>query len=216
VAHTEKWLAFGAGAALLVGAARTRALTRLWLVSAAAPLLYRALAGQWPEFLRPYLPNGDTRIALGGHRGIHVRESVVVNRPIAEVYRFWRRLENLPRFMTHLKSVTETAGKQSHWVATGPGGLPVEWDAEIIHEVADQTIGWRSLEGADVVSAGSVNFDVADGQGTRITVHLQYAPPAGRAGHWAAAMLGAAPSVMIHEDLQRLRTILEEPHRQPL
>jgi len=79
--------------------------------------------------------------------------------PIADVYGFWRRLENLPRFMAHLDAVTEDADAgRSHWVAAGPAGLRVEWDAEIINEVENQTLGWRSLPGSDVVTAGSVQY----------------------------------------------------------
>ena len=81
--------------------------------------------------------------------------------PVADVYRFWRCLENLPRFMTHLHHVTERPDGKSHWVAAGPAGLAVEWDAKIINEVENQVIGWRSLAGSDVVTAGSVNFDIA-------------------------------------------------------
>ena len=59
----------------------------------------------------------------------------------------------------------------------------VEWDAEIFNEMPNKLIAWRSLEGADVVSAGSVNFDHAGGgRGTRVTVHLQYSPPGGKVG----------------------------------
>ena len=209
LAQAEKWLALGAGAVLLIGAARGRSLTRLCLAAASAPLFYRAVSGRWPEVLGTYLPNGDTKTALAGARGLHVRESVLVKRPVAEVYRFWRRLENLPQFMTHLKSVSEQKDKKSHWVAVGPGGLSVEWDAEIIHEVLDKSIGWRSLDGADVVSAGSVNFDSRTEDSTTVTVHLQYATPLGRLGDLAASVLGAAPSEMIREDLNRLKTILE-------
>ena len=50
--------------------------------------------------------------------------------PVADAYRFWRRLDNLPQFMTHLNRVTTTADGKSHWEAAGPGGLAVEWDAE--------------------------------------------------------------------------------------
>jgi uncharacterized membrane protein len=139
-----------------------------------------------------------------------VRESVVLELPIADVYRFWRRLDNLPRFMAHLETVTEdaTAGR-SHWVAAGPGGLRVEWDAEIINEVENKTLGWRSLPGSDVVTAGSVNFDpLDDGRRTRLTVHLQYAPPAGRAGAFVASLFGRAPEQTIRQDLQRLKDLL--------
>jgi uncharacterized membrane protein len=58
--------------------------------------------------------------------------------------------------MTNLDRVKETSDGKSHWVARGPTGLAVEWDAEIINEVENQVIGWRSLPGSDVVTAGSV------------------------------------------------------------
>ena len=78
--------------------------------------------------------------------------------------------------MTHLHRVTEGSDGKSHWVAAGPAGLAVEWDAEIINEVENKVLGWRSLPGSDIVTAGSVNFDsVRGGRSTQVTVHLQYA-----------------------------------------
>jgi uncharacterized membrane protein len=130
--------------------------------------------------------------------------------PVADVYRFWRRLENLPRFMTHLDRVTQTPDGRSHWVAVGPAGLAVEWDAEIINEVENQVIGWRSLPGSDVVTAGSVNFDTArEGRSTQVSVHLQYAPPAGKAGALVASLFGREPSQTIREDLRHFKQLLE-------
>ena len=104
---------------------------------------------------------GSTRAALGGERGIHVRESVRLEMPAADVYRFWRRLENLPRCMTYLHRMTETPDARSRRVAAGPAGLAVEWDAEIINEVETHVLAWQSLPGSDVVTTGSVNFDAA-------------------------------------------------------
>ena len=94
----------------------------------------------------------DTRTALGGERGVRVRDAVRLEKPLAEVYRFWRRLENLPQFMTHLERVTELGDGRSHWIAKGPAGVRVEWDAEIINEAENKVIGWRSIPGGDVVT----------------------------------------------------------------
>lgn len=152
--------------------------------------------------------DSDTRQKLGGIHGIHVEESVVVNRPVAEVYRFWRDFENLPRFMKHLDSVAMREAGVSHWVAKGPAGMKVEWDARIINEVDHQVIGWQSLTGSMISTAGSVNFDVVDG-GTRVTVKLQYSPPAGKLGAAVARLLGEDPAQQIGEDLGRLKTLLE-------
>ncbi len=211
LSDAEDWLAFGSGALLmLVGASRRSTLGTVALVSS-APLLYRGITGRWPM-----AGNGETqahhhtRTALGGARGVHVRESIRLEVPLADAYRFWRRFENFPRFMTHLDRVTESPDGKSHWVAKGPAGLAVEWDAEIINEIENKVIAWRSLPGSDVVTAGSVNFDVArGGRSTEISVNLQYAPPAGKAGALIATLFGVEPSRTIREDLRRFKQLLE-------
>ena len=212
LSQLQSWAALGAGAALLVYGATRRSLVGLGLTIAGTPFLYRGIRGRWPELAnRPdgRHHSGDTRAALAGDRGIHVREAVQLEKPVAEVFRFWRRLENLPRFMEHLESVTEGVDGRSHWIARGPGGVRVQWDAEIINESENQVIGWRSLAGSDVVSAGSVNFDSIRGGSTQVTVHLQYEAPAGRAGEVAATLLGRSPSQTIREDLRRFKQLLE-------
>jgi uncharacterized membrane protein len=154
--------------------------------------------------------NDHTRAALGGSRGLHVRESVRLDRPVEEVYRYWRQLENLPRFMRHVERVTESPHGFSHWVARGPGGVRVEWDAEIINDVPNRVIGWRSIPGSDLTSAGSVQFaDVRNGRSTHVTVHMQYAPPAGKAGAFLATVFGRNPASVVREDLRRLKQSLE-------
>ena len=86
----------------------------------------------------------------------------------------------------------------------------VEWNAEIYNEIPDKLIAWRSLEGSDVVSAGSVNFDdVGPGRGTRVTAHLQYNPPGGKLGAKIAKLFGADAATEIREDLRRFKQLLE-------
>jgi uncharacterized membrane protein len=152
----------------------------------------------------------DTRAALRGSRGVNVLESVTINRPVADLYRFWRNLENLPQFMRHLESVEKVTDTISHWRAKGPAGVKVEWDAEIYNEIPNKLIAWRSLEGADVVSAGSVNFDEErDARGTRVTVHLQYSPPGGKLGAAVAKLFGRDAETEIREDLRRFKQLIE-------
>ena len=207
LSDAENWLALGTGALLLLAGASRRSAVGGCLVVSSAPLLYRGITGQWPHL---FDRADDTNTALRGDRGVHVRESVRLEVPVPDVYRFWRRLENLPRFMNHLDRVTETSDRMSHWVAEGPAGLAVEWRAEIINEIENKTLAWRSLPGSDVVTAGSVNFDVArGGRGTNLSVHLQYAPPAGKAGAFVASLFGREPSQTVREDLRHLKQLLE-------
>ena len=137
----DRWASLATGTALIAYGVSRRSLPGLWVAAAATPLIYRGWIGEWPRFANGDIARDDTRVALAGDRGIHVRESIRLEKPLAEVYRFWRRLENLPRFMSHLEQVTGGSDGRSHWVARGPAGVRVEWDAEIINEVENKEIG---------------------------------------------------------------------------
>ena len=111
--------------------------------------------------------------------------------------------------MRHLESVTEE-GNRSHWVAKAPLGTSVSWDAEIITERANELIGWRSLPGSTVDTAGSVHFQsAAGGRGTEVRVELKYDPPAGKVGATLAECLGEAPEQQIEEDLTTFKRMME-------
>jgi uncharacterized membrane protein len=135
---------------------------------------------------------------------------VTILRPREELYRFWRDFSNLPRIMRHLQSVQTTGDGRSHWVARGPLGIPIEWDAEIITERENELIGWRSVGDSEVDTAGSVHFTSAPGdRGTEVRVVLKYDPPAGKLGSAVAWLLGKAPDQQIREDLRRFKWVME-------
>ncbi len=147
--------------------------------------------------------------AVAGGKGLKLEKAVTIGRPPSEVYAFWRRLENLPRFMHHLESVTERDSTHSHWVVKGPR-KPVHWDAEIIEDRPNEMISWRSLPGADVDNAGSVWFTPAPGgRGTAVKVALKYSPPAGKLGARIAKLWGRDAEAEIEEDLLRFKALLE-------
>jgi len=210
LANAEGCLALGSGTLLLLVGVSRRSAIGACLAMSSAPLLYRGITGHWPAIFDGRIDPDSTRAALGGDRGLHVRESIRVEMPVADVYRFWRRLEHLPSFITHLDRVTEGSGGKSHWIAAGPGGLAVEWDAELINEIENEVLAWRSLPGSDVVTAGSVRFEAArGGRSTQVSVHLQYAPPAGKAGALIASLFGREPAQTIREDLRHFKQFLE-------
>jgi uncharacterized membrane protein len=214
LSDVERWTSIAAGAGLAV-----YGLSRLkksgWLYAGIGGLLLRRGVTAHCDLyetvgINTFADYDDTRAALRGPRGVNVLESVTINRPIATLYRFWRNLENLPQFMRHLESVEKVTDTISHWHAMGPAGVIVEWNAEVYNEIPDKLIAWRSLEGADVVSAGSVNFDEAGaGRGTRVTVHLQYSPPGGKLGAAVAKLFGRDAETEIREDLRRFKQLIE-------
>ena len=139
-----------------------------------------------------------------------VKKSITVNRPRQEVFQFWRRFDNLARFMHHLIRVDVMGPTRSHWVAKGPGGAEVEWDAEIVEEQPNEYILWRSLEGSDVANSGAVRFkDAPADRGTEVLVELHYDAPGGKAGATVAKWLGEDPTQQLTDDLRRFKQVLE-------
>jgi uncharacterized membrane protein len=143
-------------------------------------------------------------------RPVTVSRGVTINRPRAEVYRFWRNFDNLPRFMEHLQRVDVLSSRRSHWVVRGPMGWSVEWDAEVEEERPNEWIAWRSVPGADVNNSGLVTFrDGPLGRGTEIHATITYEPPLGALGQAVARMFGEEPGQQLRDDLERLKELLE-------
>jgi uncharacterized membrane protein len=141
---------------------------------------------------------------------VRVIRSITVNRPAADIYRFWRDVENLPRFMYHLKSVQSTAPGRSNWVTTSPGGGSVEWDSEIVADHPGELIAWRSLEGSQMENAGTVRFEPRPGgRGTIVRVELEYRPPGGIAAAALASVFNESAHQQLDDDLRRLKQVLE-------
>ena len=141
---------------------------------------------------------------------VRVSRSIAINREPADVYRFWRDVENLPRFMYHLQSVRSMGSGRSHWVTSAPGGASVEWDAEIVVDHPNELIAWRSVEGSEVDNAGTVRFERRPGgRGTIVRVELEYRPPGGIAGAAIASLFNQSPQQQLYDGLRRLKQVLE-------
>lgn len=140
---------------------------------------------------------------------VHVTKTTNIDKPADELYRFWRELENLPRFMSHLESVRKTGERSSHWVAKAPLGSTVEWDAEITSDVPGLRIGWRSVAGAFIPNSGVVEFRETKTRGTIVKVDLTYESPGGPVGEWIAWMFGEEPSIQVAEDIRRFKALME-------
>ncbi len=148
--------------------------------------------------------------AVRDNQGVKVVKTIVVNQPVGDLYRFWRRLGNLPLFMRHLASVTEMTEKLSHWIAEGPGVGTLEWDAVIINEHPGELIAWRSLEGSDVDHAGSVRFQAITEEETEIKIAIEYRPPAGKLGQLMVRLFGSGLAQQIEEDLVYFKRLMEQ------
>jgi uncharacterized membrane protein len=139
----------------------------------------------------------------------HSRTSLAINRPADQLYTYWRNLGNLPRVMQHLASVHDTGDRRSHWVAKGPAGVTVEWDAETTEETPNQRLAWRSLPGSDVPTDGYVEFKpMPAGRGTLVTLDIDYRAT-GPAAKLIAKLFGAALRTQLENDLRRWKQLME-------
>jgi uncharacterized membrane protein len=211
VSPIERWASVLGGTSLLMRGLRRG---RNWKsVLIGADLIRRGASGHC--YLYHFLgittaPRDSQRVSVPYRQGIRVDEAITVSKSPEELYRYWRQLENLPHFMENLISVSQTDERRSRWVASGPAGRQVEWEAEIINDVPGQVIGWRSLPGSDVDNAGSVQFRKLSGdRGTVVNVELQYVPPGGIAAALAAKLFGQEPEQQVRRDLRRLKQLME-------
>jgi uncharacterized membrane protein len=136
----------------------------------------------------------------------------MVEAPLEQVYAFWSNYGNFPLFMSNVRDVQDLGGSRSRWIVSGPGGLPVEWNAVLTERIANTLLAWRSEPGSMLENAGVIRFAPA-GAGTRIDLRFCYNPPAGRAGQAMADFFGADPRARVNEDLGRLKTLLESTVR---
>jgi uncharacterized membrane protein len=213
VGQTERQIsAIGGGALALYGLTRG-SLGGLLLAGVGGALVYRGVTGHCPAYTATGVNTNHGEAAHPEeyfNRGIHVVQSFTVGKPASELFAFWRNFANLPSFMTHLQSVELLDNNRSRWMAKGPAGTTVSWDAEIINEEPDRVIAWKSLGGADVDNSGSVRFVDAPGdRGTEVRVVMDYIPPAGRVGKFVAMLFGEAPEQTIKEDLRRFKRLME-------
>lgn len=194
------------GAWMLTGRRKRRhGLGKLLAVVSGVLFLRRAATGHSAV----YEQLGVSSTALDEGNGINIEDSVRVDRPIHEVYAFMRDLRNLPRIFTHLAEVRVDEGDLSHWrLKATPAGRTVEWDVRVLNDRPNEYISWTSVDGSQVQQSGSVHFTEESG-GTNVHVKLRYRPPGGAWGFGVARWFNPITAIGVHDDLMRLKQLLE-------
>jgi uncharacterized membrane protein len=214
VATDERWVSAIAGGLLGAYGLSKRSRGGLGLALLGGALLARGVTGHCNLYqalgVNTARRRRGPRAVMTSGEGIRVEESILIDRPAEELYRMWRDLKNLPRLMQHVESVEVLDTKKSHWMVKGPINQPVTWFAEIVNDQPNSLIGWRSVPGSEVDTAGSVHFRPAPtGRGTEVKVVLRYAAPGGKLGSAVAWLLGEEPGQQVRADLQRFKQLME-------
>lgn len=212
ISQTEKLVSTVGGSALVLAGLTHGRLSGLLLTALGGALVYRGVTGHCHGYQALGIDTArhNSATAVPARQGVKVELAVVVNRSPEELYAFWRNLENLPQVMRHLQRVEVIDGGRSRWVAKGPLGKLVEWEAEILNEREPERIAWRSLEGGHIDTAGSVQFKpLGHDRGTAVSVSLKYNPPAGKLGDAVATLLGRNLEMELDRDLRRFKSLME-------
>jgi uncharacterized membrane protein len=199
-------------------------LERIAMITSGGYLLYKGLSEEKKNItkigtggtmllrgLSGYCPIYDAVDHLKNDKAsnVNIRVNSVINKPINEVYAFWRDFENLPKFMNHLESVKPLNYTTSKWTAKGPAGIgKLTWKAEIIKDEKDRLISWNSLPDSSIKNAGKVVFRPS-GNGTEIIVTISYHAPLGVAGESAAKLLNPYFEKLVKDDIMNFKTYLE-------
>lgn len=198
-------------------------LERVLMVTGGAYLLYNALSKENKNITQAgaggamllrgisgYCPVYDAADHLMHDKAsnVNIRISNVIDKPVSEVYAFWRNLENLPKFMNHLDSVKSISSTISEWTAKGPGGIgKLSWNAEIIRDEKEKLLSWNSIEGSSIKNAGKVVFK-AKGKATELDITISYQAPLGIAGESAAKLLNPYFEKLVRDDVSNLKVYL--------
>ncbi|WP_125721356.1 SRPBCC family protein [Flavobacterium ustbae] len=199
-------------------------LERVLMVTSGAYLLYNALSKQNKSITQAgaggamllrgisgYCPIYDAAGHLMNDKAsnVNIRVNSVINKPVSEVYDFWRNLENLPKFMNHLDSVRSISSTISEWTAKGPAGIgKISWNAEIIRDEKDKLLSWNSIENSTIKNTGKVVFK-QKGNATELDVTISYHAPLGIAGESAAKLLNPYFEKLVKDDISNLKVYLE-------
>ncbi|MDR3636168.1 MAG: DUF2892 domain-containing protein [Isosphaeraceae bacterium] len=214
VGDAERMVSGIGGVALVAGGLARGGWTGAALALAGGALIYRGVTGQSPLYANLGTTTagkrrgGESRRSV--HRGVLVRGSCTVSRTPEDCYAFCRAITNLPKFMDHVQAIQKIDETHSRWFIRTPIGTTFIAECEIFNDVPGRLIAWRSVEGADVRSAGSTRLQPAPGnRGTEVTVEYNYEPLGGLFGVSAAKLLGHSPDQRMREDLRRFKQIME-------
>ena len=135
-------------------------------------------------------------------------KSIIVGAGVSEVFEAWSNFENFPHFMKHVKSVEKRPDGSTHWVAEGPMGKSVEWDAETTMFEANKRIAWHSRDDSKIKTSGQVTFvELGNGQ-TQVNLTIQWVVPRSKGGETLAGLL-ADPEKRVEEDLYNFKSYVE-------
>lgn len=134
-----------------------------------------------------------------------VKESVEVEVPVHTAYNQWTQFKEFPKFMEGVEEVTQLDNTHNHWT-TKIGGVRREFDTEIVDQLPDERIAWRTISG-DTQQMGMVHFQRLDDTHTRVELVMDVEPTG--AADKAASAVGLIDR-RVKGDMRRFKEFIEQ------
>jgi uncharacterized membrane protein len=167
-------------------------------------------------FLRA-MTNLETKRLLGirGRRGVDIRKTITINRPVHEVYGLLADPASYPQFTDLITSVHEEADGTYRKTIADPAGAEIDIHECITSEAPNEFLAVRSEPDSPLQYAARACFVPLDDNTTKVEIHATYNPPGGVLAHGAAWLAGLDPKSLMDDILARAKSYLEtgtQPH----
>ncbi len=196
-----------AGGLLAAYALKRRDLVGLFSAGVSAGLLYRSARQNGlfdGGFLRRLFHTANRRL-------VPFERQLIIDRGPSDVYEFWRHGENLGVFLPRIRDIRPLGDDESLWQFRLTDEIRLEWTAQLVADVPEQLLVWRTVEPSDLHHEGWVSFDaLRNGASTRVTIRLYLLAPLGEAGARILEWIDDIPVPYFSTELQRIRTVLED------
>lgn len=132
-----------------------------------------------------------------------ITAGIDVDVPIRTAYEQWTQFESFPQFLEGVDEVRQLDDATTHWVVS-LGGVRREFDAEILDQVPDDHVAWRSV--GEVAHRGRVEFRPESGERTRVELTMEWEPEGFVEKAGAALQLD---DMLVKRDLEHFRDFIE-------
>jgi uncharacterized membrane protein len=154
------------GGAMLIGASRRGTRGTVMRIAGAALLGYAIR----PAIVRTLRETGARRRALS------TRTTIDIDRPVPDVFAFFKDFECFPRIVGSLRSIVDFHDGRSRWEMYTPSGDIVAWDVVVTKYVPNGVIAWESVPGSRVEMRGVVRFQPLSPSSTQVSIELAFRP----------------------------------------
>lgn len=133
---------------------------------------------------------------------------VTIERPIHEVFEFYRDFSNHPRFLGDVMAVHPLGASRYRWTIAGPLGIPVRWTIKVTEVRTNERIRYETMASPRFRTFWDIGFSRGDDPNHTL-IHEVLRPPLGWFGRAALALIGKFPDEEVASNLHRLKQLIE-------